>query len=181
MDSFEFSKILGAVLAAGLVASLSGFVAEQVYPDPNLEAQAAAVTAREAPAEPKAAGAPEPEAAGIAVLLAAAEPDAGRKVFKKCAACHGTAKGGKHKIGPNLWDVVGRPVASAEGYAFSNALKGKSGEAWSYGNLDAFLRKPKDWAPRTKMSFAGLRKPAQRAALIVYLRSLSDNPAALPE
>ncbi len=67
------------------------------------------------------------------------------------------------------------------GYKYSNALKGKSGETWSYDNLDAFLAKPKGWAPGTKMAFAGLEKPERRADLIAHLRSLSDNPAALPE
>ena len=68
-----------------------------------------------------------------------------------------------------------------EAFAYSNSLKEKSGETWSYDNLDAFLKKPKSWAPGTKMSFAGLKKPEQRAALIAYLRSLSDSPAALPQ
>ncbi len=77
--------------------------------------------------------------------------------------------------------MVERPIASATGFAYSKALKEKSGAAWSYDNLDAFLEKPKDWAPGAKMSFAGLKKPGQRAAVIAYLRSLSDSPAALPE
>ena len=77
--------------------------------------------------------------------------------------------------------MVAGPVAAAEGFSYSKALKEKSGETWSYDNLDAFLKKPKDWAPGTKMSFAGLKKPGQRAAVIAYLRSLSDNPAALPD
>ncbi len=87
----------------------------------------------------------------------------------------------KPKIGPNLWDVVERPIASATGFAYSKALKAKSGAPWSYESLDGFLTKPKAWAPGTKMSFAGLRKPEQRAAVIAYLRSLSDSPAALPD
>ncbi len=182
MNSIEFTKIFGALLAAGLVASLSGFIASTIYPEHRGEVRAYVVAAAEA--EPQAAPAeasPAEALSGVAVLLAAADPAAGAKAIKKCTACHSLDKGGKNKIGPNLWDIVGRPVASTAGYKYSKALKGKSGETWSYDSLDAFLAKPKDWAPGTKMSFAGLKKPGQRAELIAHLRSLSDNPAALPE
>ncbi len=178
MDSIEVVKIVGAMLAAALVVLLSRFITEQVYPEPEVVPHAYAVVPG---GEPEAPAAAQPEAAGIATLIAAAEPAAGEKLFKKCATCHTADKGGANRIGPNLWDVVERPVAAAEGFAYSNALKEKSGEAWSYDNLNAFLEKPKDWAPGTKMSFAGLKKPGQRAAVIAYLRSLSDSPAALPQ
>jgi len=162
MDSLEFTKIFGALLAAGLVASLSGFIANTIYPEHRGEVRANLVAATKA--EPKeateaqeAAKAPAEAVPGIAALLAAADPAAGKKATKKCTACHSLNKGGKHRLGPNLWDLVGRPVASVEGYKYSNALKGKSGETWSYDNLDAFLTKPKGWAPGTKMVFAGLK------------------------
>ena len=180
MDSFEVVKVAGAVLATALVVLLARFITEHVYPEPELEVRAYAIApadAQEAEAEAPA----EPEPAGVAALIAAAEPAAGEKLFKKCIICHNPDKDGKRKIGPNLWDVVAGPVAAAEGFAYSNALKEKSGETWSYDNLDAFLERPKDWAPGTKMAFAGLKKPAQRAAVIAYLRSLSDSPAALPD
>ncbi len=186
MNSIEVVKIVGAMLAVALVVLLSRFITEQVYPEPEVVPHAyalipsAAVPSGE-PAEPEAPAAAQPEATGIATLIAAAEPAAGEKLFKKCIVCHNPDKDGKRKIGPNLWDVVAGPVAAAEGFAYSKALKEKSGETWSYDNLDAFLEKPKDWAPGTKMSFAGLKKPGQRAALIAYLRSLSDSPAALPQ
>ncbi len=186
MNSIEVVKIVGAMLAVALVVLLSRFITEQVYPEPEVVPHAYAVVPSGAvpsggPAEPEAPAAAQPEATGIATLIAAAEPAAGEKLFKKCVICHNPDKDGKRKIGPNLWDVVAGPVAAAEGFAYSNALKEKSGETWSYDNLDAFLEKPKDWAPGTKMSFAGLKKPEQRAALIAYLRSLSDSPAALPQ
>jgi cytochrome c len=183
MDSLEFTKTFGALLTAGLVASLSGFIASQIYPEHRGEAGAEVVAATEA--EPQEASGPAEPAAeavtGLAALLAAADPVAGAKAVKKCGACHSLNQGGKHKIGPNLWDIVGRQVGSGAGYKYSPALKDKSGETWSYDNLDAFLAKPKDWAPGTKMVFAGIKKPGQRAALIAHLRGLSDNPAALPE
>ena len=181
MNSIEVVKIVGAMLAVALVVLLSRFITEQVYPEPEVAPHAYAVAPSAEPAEPAAPAAAQAEAPGIATLLAAAEPAAGKKLFKKCVICHNPDKDGKRKIGPNLWDVVERPVAAAEGFAYSNALKEKSGETWSYDNLDAFLERPKDWAPGTKMSFAGLKKPERRAALIAYLRSLSDSPAALPQ
>ncbi len=186
MNSIEVVKIVGAMLAVALVVLLSRFITEQVYPEPEVVPHAYAVVPSGAvpsggPAEPEAPAAAQPEATGIATLIAAAEPAAGEKLFKKCVICHNPDKDGKRKIGPNLWDVVAGPVAAAEGFAYSNALKEKSGETWSYDNLDAFLKRPKDWAPGTKMAFAGLKKPGQRAAVIAYLRSLSDSPAALPQ
>ena len=117
----------------------------------------------------------------LADTVAAADAGSGKSVAKKCTTCHTLNDGGANKIGPNLWGVVERAVASHAGYSFSSALQGKSDEAWSYENLNAFLLKPKKWAPGTKMGFAGIKKPQDRADLILYLRSLSGDPAALPE
>ncbi len=127
-----------------------------------------------APAEPVA-----PAGGGIAALLAAADIDAGAKVSKKCAACHSFTKDGKNKVGPNLWDIVGKAIADVEGFKYSGALAEMGGE-WSYDNLDAFLTKPKDFAAGTKMSFSGIKGADDRANLIAFLRGLSDNPKPLP-
>lgn len=188
MNSIEFTKIVGVLLTVALVVSLSNFIANQIIPRHHGEVRAYVVTAAEAepaeaaPAEAAAAeAAPAEAASGVTALLAAADPAAGGKALRKCTACHSLDKGGKNKIGPNLWDLIDRPIASVAGYAYSPALTGKSSETWTYENLDAFLAKPKDWAPGTKMSFAGIKKPRQRADLIVHLRGLSDAPAALPE
>ena len=113
--------------------------------------------------------------------MASADPVEGEKVARKCKACHSLDKGGPNKIGPALWDIVGRGIAGAEGYKYSGALSGMSGDSWSLENLDAFIERPKDYAPGTKMSFAGISKEDDRAALLAYLRSLSDNPVPLPE
>jgi cytochrome c len=133
-------------------------------------------------AEAKAAPTAAPAAAqpqDFKVLLVAATPDAGAKAFRKCVACHAAEKGAKHKVGPALWDVVGRMPAKAEGFAYSPALA-KIGKEWSYETLDAFLRSPKDFAPGNKMTFAGLPDAAERAAAVAFLRSLSDSPKPLP-
>jgi cytochrome c len=107
------------------------------------------------------------------------QPEAGAKVSKKCAACHSFDKDGKNKVGPNLWDIVGKAIAGGEGYKYSGALAELGGE-WTYDSLDAFLTKPKDFAAGTKMSFAGLKKAEDRANLIAFLRSRSDDPKPLP-
>ena len=174
---FSFPQMLGGALVITLwliwVGNLIGNALVHVD-----EIEVAAVTA-----EPKdAAKAPAkatPAPVERAGLLAAANAEKGGKQFNKCKACHTTKKGGKNGVGPNLWDVVGRTKASGPGFRFSDALKSKGG-AWTYDDLDHFLAKPKDFAPGNKMSFAGLKKPADRANMVIFLRSLSDTPTPLP-
>jgi cytochrome c len=162
---------------------LSGFVAHLLVQPQELAQNAypvvGATPAEAPPAESAAAEAPGP--GSVLPLLAAADLAAGQKVSRKCAACHTFDEGGANKIGPNLWNLVGRAIASVDGFTYSKSLQEKSGDGWSYENLDGFLGKPKEWAPGTKMSFAGLKKIQDRADLIAYLRSLSGSPAPLPE
>jgi cytochrome c len=121
-----------------------------------------------------------PPGGGIGDLLKAADPAAGAKVAAKCKACHGFDKGGPNKVGPNLWDIVGAKQAHlGDAFKYSDALKGLGGE-WTYDALDKFLAAPKEYVPGTKMVFPGLKKPEDRAAVIAYLRSLSDSPKPLP-
>lgn len=133
--------------------------------------------------------APPPDAARAdapATPAAAIEPTAamGEQVFKRCAACHTIDKGGANKVGPNLYGVVTRPVASHEGFAYSGAMKEFSqggSVVWDYDHLDHFLLSPKGLVKGTAMGFAGLKNPKERADLIAYLRTLADSPAPLPE
>lgn len=150
---------------------------DQGKPDYDSESAAAAGTPA---ATGEAAAAAGGAAAGgsIVEMVAAADPAAGEKVFGKCKACHGVEQGGPNKVGPNLWDVVGKAKASAEGFSYSAALKGLGGE-WTYEALDQYLQNPKAVAPGTKMSFAGLSKPEDRAAVIAYLRAHGENPPPL--
>ena len=115
----------------------------------------------------------------LSALLGAADPAAGKKVFGKCKSCHTVDEGGKNKVGPNLWNVVGRPKGSAEGFSYSGAVSGLGGE-WTYEDLFVFLKSPKAFAPGNKMTFGGLKKTKDRAAVIGYLREQSGSPKPLP-
>ena len=104
-------------------------------------------------------------------LLASADPKRGAKVVKKCTSCHSAESGAKHKIGPNLFGVAGRDIGKVDGFKFSGALSGKGGQ-WTDADLDKFIANPKEFAPGNKMTFRGIKKNSDRAALIVYLKTL---------
>ena len=177
MDSFELNKVAGAVLGALLFAVGSGFVAELIYhPKP---AGNAGYPLPEP--EPKSGGAAAeaPKAEPVAVRLASADADKGKGGTKACQACHSFEKGGPNKVGPDLWDIVEREKAHAAGFDYSAGLKEKGG-TWTYEDLDHFLENPKGYVKGTKMAFAGISSPTERANVIAYLRTLSDSPKPLP-
>ena len=115
----------------------------------------------------------------ILALIASADIDAGKKLSKKCAACHSFNAGGPNKVGPNLWNVLNREMGQVEGYKYSKALNAFGGE-WNFSSLNKFLLKPKEYMKGTKMNYAGLKKEKDRANILLWLRSLSDTPAELP-
>ena len=115
----------------------------------------------------------------IASLLSIGDLKHGKKVFKKCAACHSINKDGGNKIGPKLWGVMFRPVGSITDYKYSKALSEYNKE-WSWEEMNGFLIKPSAWIKGNKMGFAGLKKEKDRASVILYLNQNSDNPKSLP-
>ena len=114
----------------------------------------------------------------IMALFASASVTNGEKVFKKCVACHSIAKGGGNKIGPALWAVLGRQAGSLSDYKYSKAMSAY-GKQWNAEEMNGFLAKPKQWIKGTKMSFIGLKKETDRADIILYLNSNTDNPLTL--
>jgi cytochrome c len=117
--------------------------------------------------------------AKISELLPKANADAGEDGFKKCAACHTNTKGGENKVGPNLWNIIGRPIGQTAGFAYSDAMKAKGGN-WTWETLAAYLNDPRGNIPNNKMAFAGLPDPADLSEMLAYLRKLGDKPADFP-
>ena len=118
------------------------------------------------------------ETGNIMALFASTSAADGAKIFKKCAACHSITKGGGNKIGPALWNVLGRQAGSISNYKYSKAMA-SHGKFWSLKEMNSFLAKPKNWIKGTKMSFSGLKSGKDRAAVILYMNKNTDNPLPL--
>jgi len=180
MNSTRTNKFIMAFLAAVFVVMTTSILSDTLFYSPAPEKPGFIIEAAEASTGGEAA--PAKEEVSIAVLMQSADAEKGANVFKRCAACHTAEKGGANKVGPHLWDVLDRPAASVEGFGYSAAMKefGAAGNKWDYEHLNKFLTSPKGYIKGTAMGFAGDKKDNERADLIAYLRSLSDNPAPLP-
>lgn len=180
MDSWTFNKIAGAVLGTGLMVFGLQELSGSVFHSHGVDKEKPGFLIEVAEAEAAAGGGGEAAKVSIGTLLASADATKGADVAKACAACHNLEKGGANKTGPGLYDVVERPVASHEGFAYSEGAKAKSGEKWTYENLNAFLTSPKGFITGTKMAFGGVKNDKKRADLLAYLASLSDAPKPFP-
>jgi cytochrome c len=172
----RFNTIAGWVLFAGIVALGASIVTGETFHSERPEHMGYPI---EGVVEEGAGGAAEAEKP-IAFYLASADPAAGEQVFKKCTACHNADKGGANALGPNLWDVLGEPIGQGKGFPFSSALSGVGGN-WDFDKLSAWLTSPKKFAPGTKMTFAGLSNPQDRANVIAFLNAHSDSPEPMPK
>lgn len=176
-DRYMHQGVLAAFIVAGLIAMFAGIISKGLISPHELDKDAVTIEAVEVVAG-GAVGPTGPEP--ILGLLATADVEKGKSLAKACAACHSFDKGGPNGVGPNLWGTINNKKQHAAGFAYSGALVEHGGPTWTLAEMNKFIYKPKVYAPGTKMSFAGLKKPDDRAAVIAYLRTLADSPAALP-
>jgi len=181
MDSFELNKIIGAILMTALIVIGINKVSDVIFHVDKPKESAYKVEGVELASTSSQTSAQVKEVIQIDIkeVLAMGNIAHGEKVFKKCSACHIVAKGGKNKIGPALYGIVGKASAVSEGYSYSKALKAH-GKSWGFEELNAYLLKPQSYIKGTKMAFAGLRKDKDRASVILYLNSQSDSPLPKP-
>ena len=177
MDSFEINKIIAAILVVVLLVFGIGKISDVIFhvkkPDIQgykVEIKAASASSTEENSESQV---------DIVALLALGNAKDGKKVFKKCAACHSINVDGRNKIGPKLWNVMFRPVGSVTDYKYSKALS-SYGKEWTWEEMNSFLIKPSKWIKGNKMGFAGLKKEEDRASVMLYMNENSDNPKPLP-
>jgi len=177
MDSFEINKLIAAILLVILLVFGINKISDVIFhvkkPDIQgykVEVKAASASISEGNSESQI---------DIASLLALGNVEDGKKVFKKCAACHSINADGRNKIGPKLWNVMFRPIGSISDYKYSKALS-SYGREWTWEEMNGFLTKPAKWIKGNKMGFAGIKKEEDRASIILYLNENSDNPKPLP-
>jgi cytochrome c len=172
MDSFRINKILGLVLGTLLFLQTIHIVDAMFIPGKAAKPSSEAAVKEEQPA---AAG-----AQSLDSLLASASAERGAQIAKQCQICHNVEEGQGPKIGPGLYGVVDRPVASEPGFNYTAALKAKGGK-WTFAALNKWLTDPRADVRGTSMTFAGLPREKQRADVIAYLDTLSKNPVPLPK
>jgi cytochrome c len=177
--NIETNKIAGAVFASLLFVVTLNVVVGGMFAPKKPAVPGYDLPAPEETAGAAGAGAPAAPSEPLPVLLAKADAAKGQASARKCASCHEFAQGAPNKVGPNLYDIVGRPLASVPGFNYSAALKAKGGN-WTYEELDGFIRNPKQHVPGTTMAFAGIGAATERADLLTHLRTLSGNPQPLP-
>tara|TARA_B100000003_G_scaffold111027_1_gene99261 strand:+ start:428 stop:973 length:546 start_codon:yes stop_codon:yes gene_type:complete len=181
MDSFEINKIVASILLIALLFIGIGKVSDLVFHIDKLETPGYKVELPENGAINQNSEAKNDvvEEIDISSLLALGDVAHGEKVFKKCSACHSINKGGENKIGPALYNVLGRQIGGVADYKYSKALL-DYGKTWTFEEMNGFLRKPASYIKGTKMAFAGLRKEKDRSSVILYLNQNSDSPIPLP-
>ena len=179
MDSFEINKIIAAILMVALLIIGLGKITGIIFHVEKPKTPGYSVEVEQVSNSSTSTTETIEEKVDISVLMTMGDVANGEKIFKKCAACHSINQGGKNKIGPALYNVVGRKVGNVSDYKYSKALLAYEKD-WTFEELNGFLIKPAKWVKGTKMAYAGLRKEKDRASVIKYLNKNSDNPLPLP-
>ena len=179
MDSFELNKIIAAILMVALLIIGLDKIADSVFHINKPENQGYKVEVEDKSTNSLPQPSDVVEKIDIVAIMAMGDIASGEKIFKKCAACHSIDKGGVNKIGPALYNVVGRAVGGVADYKYSKTLT-SYGKEWTFEELNGFLKKPASYLKGTKMAYAGLRKEKDRASIIKYLNQNGDNPTQLP-
>ncbi len=181
MSGLEVNKILASIIFAVLIVTLIGHFGDLLIDTEHHDEKETAykIDVEEVSSGEDVAVKKEEIIEPISLLLATASMENGEKLFKKCATCHNYNKDGANKVGPQLWNIINRPKANVDGFAYSKALA-EYGGIWEYEELAEFLYKPKKYIKGTKMNFAGLKKVKDRADIVYFLRAQSDSPVPLP-
>jgi cytochrome c len=184
MQNLEMNKIAAAILLAGVIGMSISIITESLHgghESGEHEAKRGYTIegAETAAAETGAAVATGP--VDILPYLQTVDLKAGEALVKRCTSCHSFEKGGANKVGPNQWGIVGSQHAHKDDYTYSDALKAMHDKKWGFQEMSDFLENPKKYVAGTKMAYAGLKKPEERANLIAYLNTLSDSPLPIPK
>ena len=179
MDSFEINKIVAAVLMVALLIIGINKISNMVFYVEKPKTPGYSVELEQVEDKSGTTTEASKDEVDIVALLAMGDIASGEKIFKKCSACQSIEAGGGNKIGPALYNVVGRKIAAVTDYKYSKALVDYK-KNWSFEELNGFLIKPQKWIKGTKMAYAGLRKEKDRASVILYLNKYSDSPIPLP-
>lgn len=184
MNNYEFDKVVLSIAFAIFAMVFCINIGDLIYyPEIKVEKRGYEIEVTESiGADSKEAAEVDEHNLDLKALFAQANYSAGENTFKKCSICHTINKGEANKVGPNLWEIINRPVASNPGFAYSAAMtnKGKAGDVWSYQELIDYLKAPKKHVPGTKMAFAGIKNLQDRIDLIEFLRSHAIAPVNKP-
>lgn len=179
MSLFEINKLLAAIILTFVFLFIINKIGNIIINPKPLQEQAYKIEIPETSVASVGNKESEVDIEPISNIIGVASLEKGAKLASKCSSCHNFKKGEPHKIGPNLFGIINKPIGKTEGYAYSNAMA-TFGDKWTYENIAMFLYKPKDYMSGTKMNFAGLKKVEDRASLVLWLRENSDNPVPLP-
>ena len=170
---YEFQKLITSIILVFIIVIGISKISDTIFKtEENVVAYKVEIVEKTATADAE-------DVFDLASFVALGDLEHGKKVFKKCAACHSINQGGKNKIGPALWSVMQRKSGELSDYNYSKALL-NHGKIWSFAELNGFLLKPATWIRGNKMGFAGLKDEKDRASVILYMNESSDQPVPLP-